>query len=93
MEEARQIVLTNTDEVRVTLWEFCPGTRTGPHRHSYVYAVVRVSGGTFRVTTDDQTHHQLIQEAGVAYPGKAGTSANIGAAASFIEVELKTVLP
>lgn len=93
MPIARSEIRTNDDHVRVTTWTFEDGDDTGHHRHEYDYVVVPVTGGVFEVTEADGSTREMIQEAAVAYRGKAGTEHNVinrsGRTAVFVDIELK----
>lgn len=93
MQQARSTVIADSDQVRVTSWEFDPATSTGLHRHEFSYVVVPVSGGTFSVVAADGSVSEMEQEAGGAYvrgPGAEHDVVNAGRArASFVEVEIK----
>jgi quercetin dioxygenase-like cupin family protein len=93
MAIARSTRTADDDRVRVTTLAFADGDETGEHRHEYDYLVVPVTGGTFTVIERDGSTHDLVQEAGAPYLGKAGTEHNVvnasGRAATFVEIELK----
>lgn len=90
---AAQASRTIDDErVRVTTWTFGAGDSTGPHVHEYDYIVVPVTGGTFTVTGPDGVAHDMTQNAGSPYQGRAGTAHSVavhGAAAVFVEIEIR----
>jgi quercetin dioxygenase-like cupin family protein len=95
VSNAQSVITVDDDRVRVTAWTFGPsGDDTGPHVHEHDYIVVPVSGGTFTVTTSDGATRDMVQHAGSAYLGTAGTAHNVanleGAPATFVEIELKT---
>ena len=93
MPIARSTRTVDDERVRVTTLTFGDGDETGEHRHEYDYLVVPVTGGTFTVIEPDGSTRELAQDAGVPYPGKAGTEHNVvnasGRAATFVEIELK----
>ena len=93
MPTARSNILADTDRVRITSWEFEPGTATGPHRHEFPYVVVPITGGVFSVVTKDGSSTEMTQEAGGAYVRDAGVEHDVINAgpslASFVEIELK----
>lgn len=86
-------VQIDDEQVRVTRWEFPPGTQTGTHTHEYDYVVVPVSTGTLTVTTADGVAENQLNP-GVSYQRSAGTRHNVvnesAAQCSFVEIELKT---
>lgn len=81
------------DRVRITTWTFQDGENTGHHRHEFDYVVVPITGGTFHVLETDGSTREMIQQATVAYTGRAGTEHDVinrsGGTAVFVEVELK----
>lgn len=93
MPTGRSNTEIDDDRVRVTTWTFRDGENTGHHRHEYDYVIVPISGGTFVVTESSGATREMIQEAGVAYLGKAGTEHDVinrgGDTAVFVEIELK----
>jgi beta-alanine degradation protein BauB len=93
MSAAQATTAVDDERVRITTWTFRgEGDAIGWHVHEYDYIVVPVTGGSFRVT-DADGEHELVQEAGAPYLGKAGTEHDVtkasGAPAVFVEVELK----
>ncbi|MGW0466691.1 cupin domain-containing protein [Streptomyces sp. NPDC003027] len=90
---ARATVQHDDERVRVTRWDFEPGTRTGRHVHAYDYVVVPVTDGTIGAYAPDGsvTRSQLV--AGESYARPAGAEhdvVNVGEAGlSFVEIELK----
>lgn len=80
-----------TDDVRVTRWDFAPGTETGQHRHGFDYVVVPITSGTLTAETADGPSAATI-ELGVSYNRSAGVEHNIvnntDAVISFVEIEL-----
>ena len=93
MAIARSTRTADDDRVRVTTLGFEDGDETGDHTHDYDYLVVPDTGGTFTVIERDGSTRDLVQEAGAAYLGRAGTEHNVinasGRAATFVEIELK----
>ena len=81
-----------TDAVRVTRWDFPPGTETGHHRHDYDYVVVPVVPGTLTITDADGQVSDVGIELGVAYERRAGVEHNVAnrgdTPIAFVEVEL-----
>jgi quercetin dioxygenase-like cupin family protein len=94
MNPAKATITADNDQVRITTWTFEPrGSATGHHRHEYDYVVVPITGGTFTVTGADGLIREMVQSAGVAYIGAAGTAHDVtnnpGHGAVFVEIELK----
>jgi len=93
MRAAEVATVVDDARVRITTWTFhADGDAIGWHVHERDYIVVPITGGTFRVT-DADGEHELAQQAGAPYLGKAGTEhdvANVsGGPAVFVEIELK----
>ncbi len=80
------------DELRVTLWQFPPGSETGWHRHEVPYVVVPVIGGALTVEDKAGSRSYPI-ESGKSYSRPAGVEHNIAndtaEEISFVEIELK----
>ncbi len=80
------------EALRVTFWQFPPGSETGWHRHEVPYMVVPVMGGTLTVEDSAGSRASPI-EAGGSYSRPAGVEHNIAndteAAISFVEIEFK----
>ena len=93
MSTAQATTGIDDERVRVTTWTFGDGESTGWHVHEYDYLVVPVTGGSFAVTDPDGATHELTQQAGSPYPGRAGTEHDVvnasGTAAVFVEIEFK----
>jgi quercetin dioxygenase-like cupin family protein len=93
MQTAQSKVIADTDRLRITSWEFEPGTATGPHRHELPYVVIPVTGGVFNVVSKDGSIAEMKQDAGGAYVRDAGAEHDVinsgQSFASFVEVELK----
>lgn len=94
MSAAQATVVVDDERVRMTTWTFAAdGDAIGWHVHEYDYVVVPVTGGTFEVTEPGGGKRELVQLAGEPYLGSAGTEHDVvnvsGAAAVFVEVELK----
>ena len=93
MPTAQPSTNIDDDRVRITTWTFQDGENTGHHRHEYDYVVVPITGGTFDVLETDGSTREMIQQAAVAYAGRAGTEHDVinrsGDTAVFVEVELK----
>jgi beta-alanine degradation protein BauB len=93
MQTAQSKAIADTDRLRITLWEFEPGTATGPHRHEFPYVVVPVTGGVFSVVSKDGSTTEMTQEAGGAYVRDSGAEHDVinsgQSFASFVEIELK----
>ncbi|WP_084677248.1 cupin domain-containing protein [Yaniella halotolerans] len=89
---ATATVQLENNDVRVTRWDFPPGTQTGSHTHEYDYVVVPTVGGTLTVVSDEGTLEREIVS-GLSYAGEAKTKHNVhnltSENVSFVEVELK----
>lgn len=89
---ARATVQIDDDQVRVTRWDFPPGTQTGTHTHEYDYVVVPVSPGTLKVKTAGGTADNHLVP-GSSYQRSAGSTHNVvnesHTECSFVEIEVK----
>jgi beta-alanine degradation protein BauB len=90
---AQATVSVDDDRVRVTTWVFEAAAATGAHIHEFDYLVVPVTGGVFRVISEDGTEIERTQVAGVPYAVTAGTAHDVvnttNSRLSFVEIELK----
>ncbi|MFD3720795.1 hypothetical protein [Streptomyces sp. NPDC058674] len=81
------------ERVRVTRWDFEPGTSTGHHVHAHDYLVVPVSDGDITAIGADGTAAGSRLAAGGTYARRAGGAhevVNSGSGPlSFVEIELK----
>ncbi len=89
-------VQVDDENVRVTRWDFPPGSETGWHRHGMAYVVVPVTDGKMLLELPgNQTAHVEIK-AGVAYARAAGIEHNVvnegDTAFAFVETELKHLI-
>ncbi len=87
-------VQIDTEDMRVTRWDFPPGAETGWHRHGFAYAVVPLGDGEMLLELPDNETRRVALLAGQSYERAAGAEHNVvnaGAAAfSFVEIELKS---
>jgi quercetin dioxygenase-like cupin family protein len=98
MTTTAQPTLQNEDaQVRITRWDFEPGTATGHHFHAYDYVVVPVTDGRIRALNPGEPGTDSVLEAGQSYARPAGGAhdvVNIGEAhLAFVEIELKHTAP
>lgn len=77
--------------LRVTRFDFEPGSETGWHRHSADYVVVPLKGGILTVE-DSKGSSRYPIETGMSYAREAGVEHNIAndtdEVISFVEVEI-----
>ncbi|MEU6117123.1 cupin domain-containing protein [Streptomyces sp. NPDC047117] len=89
---ARATVQQDDARVRVTRWDFEPGTSTGPHVHEHDYVVVPLTDGTTRILTAGGAASSELR-AGVSYTRPAGAEHEVVNAGdsflAFVEIELK----
>ncbi|MBP0464132.1 cupin domain-containing protein [Roseomonas sp. PWR1] len=82
--------------VRVTRWDFPPGSETGWHRHGMAYVVVPVSDGKMLLELPGGQTATAEIKAGVAYARAAGIEHNVvnagDTAFAFVETELKHLI-
>lgn len=91
-ELASAITQLETPSVRVTRWDFPPGTETGDHQHEYDYVVVPLTNGVLTITTPEHEPAENPIELGASYQREAGVIHNVQNASdhfvSFVEIEL-----
>ena len=89
-------VQVDDDNVRVTRWDFPPGSETGWHRHGMAYVVVPVSDGKMLLELPGGQTATAEIKAGVAYARAAGIEHNVvnagDTAFAFVETELKHLI-
>lgn len=80
------------ERVRITRYDFAPGSETGWHRHEFPYAVVPLVDGVLRLV-DAEGERLAPLSAGVSYSRPAGVEHNVFNAGAgrmaFIEIEMK----
>lgn len=78
--------------VRVTRWDFPPGSETGPHRHEFDYVVVPITAGTLTIESEAAETVEAPLEIGGSYVRAAGVEHNVvnlgDAPVAFVEIEL-----
>ncbi len=85
-----------TADVRVTRWDFPPGSETGHHRHDYDYVVVPVTAGalTIEIKGSDGAIEATDAELAIggSYNRSAGVEHNVvnngTELVAFVEIEL-----
>lgn len=86
-----------TEDVRVTRWDFAPGSETGHHRHEFDYVVVPLTNGRLdvEVRADAKSAIEVVAnelQIGASYNRSAGVEHNVvnnGVETfSFVEIEL-----
>ncbi|MBX3093341.1 MAG: cupin domain-containing protein [Cryobacterium sp.] len=91
--QAHSTLQFDTTAVRITLWEFPPGTQTGWHLHEHDYAVVPVTSGRLTVESDEASVDNELQ-AGVTYMRTRPVRHNVRNDGtdfiSFVELEFKS---
>ncbi|MGY0021177.1 cupin domain-containing protein [Streptomyces sp. cg35] len=90
---ARATVQQDSERVRVTRWDFEPGTSTGPHVHEHDYIVVPITDGTTKILTLGGAEAVSELKAGESYARPAGAEHEVVNAGdsflAFVEIELK----
>ncbi len=85
-------VLDDNDRVRITRWDFEPGTNTGWHEHGMPYCVVMVTAGTLSIHDGEHVSHTPLA-AGQSYSRPAGIRHDVmngtDRPLTFIEIEMK----
>ncbi|MQA02435.1 MAG: cupin domain-containing protein [Streptosporangiales bacterium] len=90
---ARATVQHDDERIRVTRWDFEPGTSTGPHVHQHDYIVVPITDGQTDIHTPGGAVTQSQLTEGESYTRAAGAeheAVNAGDRwLAFVEIELK----
>lgn len=90
---AAATVQIDDESIRVTKWDFPPGTQTGTHTHEYDYVVVPLTEGTLTVKSADGTTAPNPLTPGGSYARTAQATHNVVNESeqfcSFVEIELK----
>jgi len=61
---AKNTLMLDDDNTRITQWVFAPGDQTGWHRHEWNYVTVQQSGGSLLLQGADGTKKQVVYEDG-----------------------------
>lgn len=81
------------EQVRVTRWDFEPGTSTGPHLHEHDYVVVPLTAGMTKILTVGGAEATSQLRAGESYARPAGAEHEVvhvgDSLLAFVEVEFK----
>lgn len=92
MELATATTQLDDGTVRVTRWDFPPGTHTGAHVHQYDYVVVPITGGQLTITGPDGAVTEAPLAIGVSYARQAGVEHDVAnltdGVVAFVEIEL-----
>ena len=90
-ESATAELLFQDKRVKVWRWTFESHQATGMHVHEYDYIAIPITGGTFEITTPEDSAVDFIQIAGEPYARDAGVHHNVKfvgeGRASFVEIE------
>jgi beta-alanine degradation protein BauB len=93
LKPAVATVQVDNDEVRVTRWNFPPGSETGWHRHGLNYVVVPTLAGTLTIVGRDGERAEYQYVPGESYHRTLGAEHNVvnlsGDTVEFVEIELK----
>lgn len=85
--------LVDDDRVRVTRFDFAPGSETGWHRHGYDYVITAVTDCHMLLEEPGGGTRKVLVPAGTAYRRQEGVEHNVvndgDGVMSFVEVELK----
>lgn len=95
-EPATATVQVDDDNVRVTRWDFPPGSETGWHRHGMAYVVVPVTDGSMLIELPEGKTMRAEIRDGVAYARLAGIEHNVvndgDTPFAFVETEIKHLI-
>lgn len=90
---ARATVQHEDERVRITRWDFEPGTSTGHHVHQHDYVVVPITDGQTDIHAQDGSVNRSQLIAGESYARAAGGEHEVVNAGdrwlAFVEIELK----
>ena len=85
--------LVDDDRVRVTRFDFAPGSETGWHRHGYDYVITAVTDCHMLLEEPGGGTRKVLVPAGTAYRRQEGVEHNVvndgEGVMSFVEVDLK----
>jgi beta-alanine degradation protein BauB len=88
-------VQTDNSDVKITRWDFSPGTVTGWHTHEFPYIIVMLTDARMRLH-DGARVTEVNFKAGDAYQRPAGVTHDVmngsGAPMAFLEIEIKRPL-
>lgn len=91
--QAQSTLQFDSAVVRVTLWEFLPGTQTGWHLHEHDYAVVPITSGRLTIESDEESVYSELH-AGATYvrtqPVRHNVRNDSADFISFVELEFKS---
>ncbi|MEM9564844.1 MAG: cupin domain-containing protein [Actinomycetota bacterium] len=92
MDPATPTVQLDDGTVRVTRWDFPPGTHTGEHVHQYDYVVIPLTGGVLTISMPDGEVVEAPLAIGASYARTAGVEHDVAnltdGVVSFVEIEL-----
>lgn len=92
-DKATATIQIDDERVRVTRYDFPPGSETGHHVHAFDYVVVPLTAGRLTLENDDGTVASADLVPGVSYARGAGVSHNVAndtdAPIAFVEIERK----
>lgn len=81
------------DRLRITRFDFAPGSETAWHTHEFDYVVTPVTDCSMLLELPDGTTQEAEVKAGEAYHRTSGAEHNVinngSAPMTFVEVELK----
>jgi beta-alanine degradation protein BauB len=88
-------VQTDNPDVKITRWDFAPGTATGWHTHGWPYIVVMLTDAKMRLH-DGANVTEVDLKAGDAYQRPAGVTHDVMNGSdkpmAFVEIEIKRPL-
>jgi len=91
--QAQPQTLTDTEEHRITRFDFVPGAETGWHVHGFDYVIVALTECNMTLEMPDGTVNEVSLPPGQTYHRPTGVEHNVinggEAAMAFVEVEFK----
>ncbi|HWT10074.1 MAG TPA: cupin domain-containing protein [Roseomonas sp.] len=89
-------VQVDDENVRVTRWDFPPGSETGWHRHGMAYVVVPVNDASMLIELPEGKTMRAEIRTGVGYARLAGIEHNVvndgDTPFAFVETEIKHLI-
>ena len=92
-QQAKPTQQVDDERVRVTRWDFAPGTETGFHVHEYPYVVTYLTEAKLKLVDSVGAESIVEMPAGGSYSRPKGIAHNVinvgSGPMAFVEVEIK----